>query len=93
MPRKNNQRPPKNRDCYPIAAQGNLRLLARDIEEFGRDKDIKSLLKQPKHFTGKGTDVPRELKEWVMAMKDYFALAGYNAMAQGLMGRAKNKNK
>ena len=30
-----------------------------------------------------------ELEEWVMAMEDYFALSGYNALAQGLMGRAK----
>ena len=55
------------------------------MEDFGRDKDLKALLKsiQPKDFKGEGTDIPKELEEWIMAMDDYFALAGYNALAQG----------
>ena len=61
------------------------------VENFGRDKDLKAFLKslQPKAFTGEGSDVPKVLEEWIMSMDDYFALAGYNALAQGLMGRAK----
>ena len=32
------------------------------MEDFGRDKDLKALLKsiQPKAFKGEGTDVPKE---------------------------------
>ena len=71
----------------------NPRVAQRDpdlIEYFGRDKDLKTFLKslQPKAFTGKGSDVPKVLEEWIMSMDDYFALTGYNALAQGLMGRA-----
>ena len=64
---------------------------AVEVEDFGRDKDIKNLLKtlQPKAFTGEGSDVPKELEEWIMSMEDYFALAGYNSLAKGIMGRAK----
>lgn len=60
-------------------------------EDFGRDKDLKNLLKnlQPKSFTGEGADIPKVLEEWIMSMEDYFALAEYNAPAQGIMGRAK----
>ena len=60
-------------------------------EDFGRDKNLKTLLKslQPKAFTGEGVDVPKILEEWIMSMDDYFALAEYNALAQGIMGRAK----
>ena len=60
-------------------------------EDFGHDKDLKILLKniQPKIFKGEGTDVPAELEEWMLAMDDYFSLAGYNTLAQGLMGQAK----
>lgn len=60
-------------------------------EDFGRDKDLKNLLKslQLKTFTGEGTDIPKVLEEWIMSMEDYFALAEYNALAQGIMGRAK----
>ena len=63
----------------------------KEKEDFGRDKDIKNLLKtlQPKAFTGEGADVPKVLEEWIMSMEDYFILAGYNNLAQGLMGRAK----
>lgn len=52
---------------------------------------MKTLFKgiQSKAFKGEGEDVPRELKEWLMAMDDYFALTGYNILAQGLLGRAK----
>ena len=55
------------------------------------DRDLKSLLKslQPKPFTGEGTDNPRELEEWIISMEDYFTLAGYNAIAQGIVGREK----
>ena len=61
------------------------------IEDFGRDKDLKNLLKnlQPKAFTGEGNNIPKILEEWIMSMDDYFTLAGYNAVAQGIMGRAK----
>ena len=61
------------------------------MEDFGRDKNLKSLLKnlQPKAFTGEGNYIPKLLEEWIMSMDDYFALAGYNAVAQGIMGRAK----
>ena len=61
------------------------------IEDFGRDKDIKNFLKnlQPKAFTGEGKNIPKVLKEWIMSMANYFALASYNAAAQGIMGRAK----
>ena len=62
-------------------------------EEFGRDKDLKNLLKymQPKAFTGEGHNIPTILEEWIMTMDDYFALAKYNPIAQGIMGRAKLK--
>ena len=61
------------------------------IEDFGRDKDLKNLLKnlQPKAFTREGTNVPKILEGWIMSMDDYFALAGYNTLAQGIMGRTK----
>ena len=61
------------------------------MEDFGRDKDLKALLKilQPKTFTGEGADVPRILEEWLIEMEDYFALAKYNPIAQGIMGKAK----
>ena len=61
------------------------------IEDFGRDKDLKNLLKnlQPKAFTGEGNNVPKILEEWIMSMDDYFALASYNTLAQGIMSRAK----
>ena len=57
--------------------------IAPKIENFGRDKDLKALLKnlQPKAFTGEGSDIPKHLKEWLMSMDDYFALAEYNAIA------------
>ena len=61
------------------------------IEDFGRDKDLKNLLKnlQPKAFTREETNIPKILKEWIMSMDDYFTLVGYNAVAQGIMGKAK----
>ena len=46
---------------------------------------------QAKAFTGEGDDVPKVLEEWIMSMEDYFALAKYNPLAQGIMGRAKLK--
>ena len=59
--------------------------------DFGRDKELKALLKtlQPKAFKGEGSDVARDLEEWIIAMEDYFALAKYNYIAQAIMGRAK----
>ena len=61
------------------------------VEDFGRDKDLKNLLQNllPKAFTGDGEDVPKLLEEWILSMEDYFSLAQYNSLAQGLMGRAK----
>ena len=61
------------------------------MEDFGQDKNLKTLLKsvQPKAFTGEGIDIPKILEEWIIAMDDYFALAEYNTIAQGIMGRAK----
>ena len=61
------------------------------IEDFGRDRNLKTLLKilQPKAFTGEGTNVSKFLEEWIMTMDDYFALAEYNPIAQVIMGRAK----
>ena len=56
-----------------------------------RDKDLKNLLKslQPKNFSGKGDNVSSILEEWIIKMEDYFALAKYNVVAQGIMGKAK----
>ena len=61
------------------------------VEDFGRDKDLKNLLNnlQPKAFTGEGNNIPKVLEQWIMSMDNYFALASYNAMTQGIMGRAK----
>ena len=60
-------------------------------EDFGRDKDLNTLLKhlQPKAFKGEGADIPKILEEWIISMDDYFALANYNSIAQGIMGKAK----
>ena len=60
-------------------------------EDFGRDKDLKTLLKhlQPKAFKGEGTNIPKILEEWIISIDHYFALANYNSIAQGIMGRAK----
>ena len=71
----------------PVVVQANPIV----AEDFGRDRDLKTLLKslQPKAFTGEGNNIPKTLEEWIMSMDDYFALAGYNALAQGIMGRAK----
>ena len=53
------------------------------IEDFGRDKDLKNLLKnlQPKAFTGEGNNIPKVIKEWIMSMENHFTLAGYNTLA------------
>ena len=42
------------------------------IEDFGRDKNLKNLLKnlQPKAFTGEGNNIPKILQEWIMSMED-----------------------
>ncbi|MCO5602387.1 hypothetical protein L7F22_056518 [Adiantum nelumboides] len=62
-------------------------------EDFGRDKDLKTLLKtvQPKPFTGEDLDNASKLEEWIISMEDYFDLAEYNFVAKGIMGRAKIK--
>ena len=74
----------------------NLNLLATPMEvakreDFGRDKDLKTLLKhlQPKAFKGEGANIPKILEEWIISMDDYFSLANFNSIAQGIMGRAK----
>ena len=79
-----------------VANVGSSNLLANPIgmaekEDFGRDKDLKTLLKhlQPKAFKGEGVDIPKILEEWIISMDDYFALANYNSIAQGIMSRAK----
>ena len=61
------------------------------IEDFGRDKDLKGLLRslQPKSFTGEEGDTPKILEEWIMSMEDYFSLAKYNPLAHSTMGKAK----
>ena len=60
-------------------------------KDFGRDKDLNTLLKhlQPKAFKGQGTYVPKILEEWIISMEYYFALENYNSITQGIMGRAK----
>ena len=60
-------------------------------EDFGRDKDLRTLLKnlQPKAFSGEGKDVPKVLEEWIITMEDYFQLAEYNCTARSIMGQAK----
>ena len=59
------------------------------VKDFGRDKDLKNLFKniQSKAFTRQGNNIPKVLKEWIMSMDDYFTLASYNTLAQGIMGR------
>lgn len=46
-----------------------------ESKEFGRDKDLKALLKtlQPKYFMGEGFDVPKDLEEWISAVEDYLS--------------------
>ena len=55
-------------------------------EDFGRDKDLKTLLKhlQPKAFKGEEVDIPKILEECIISMDDYFALANYNSIDQGI---------
>ncbi|MCO5593483.1 hypothetical protein L7F22_047497 [Adiantum nelumboides] len=62
-------------------------------EDFGRDKDLKTLLKtvQPEPFTGEDLDNASKLKEWIISMEDYFDLGEFNFVAKGIMGRAKIK--
>ena len=85
---------PTNPTLTTNLGSSNLVLYSIDdpaLEDFGRDKDLKNLLKnlQPKAFIGEGTSVPKILEEWIMSVDDYFALASYNATTQGIMGRAK----
>ena len=60
-------------------------------EDFGRDKDLKTLLKhlQPKAFKGEGADIPKILEKWIISMDNYFTLANYNSISKGIMGREK----
>ncbi|MCO5562803.1 hypothetical protein L7F22_016435 [Adiantum nelumboides] len=62
-------------------------------EDFGRDKDLKTLLKtvQPEPFTRKDLDNASKLEEWIISMEDYVDLGEYNFVAKGIMGRAKIK--
>ena len=39
--------------------------------------------------TWKRSNIPKILDEWIMYMDDYYTLANYNVVAQGIMGRAK----
>ena len=79
----------------PETRKGLVSILANPIpltqEDSGRDKDLKTLLKslQPKNFSGKGDNVSNILKEWIIKMENYFVLAKYNTVAQGIMGKAK----
>ena len=61
------------------------------FKDFGRDKDLRNLLKtlQPKSFYGEGNQVPLLLEECIIELEDYFELANYNSIAQGIMARAK----
>ena len=61
------------------------------LEDFGKNKSLKTFLKlfQPKTFSSKGNRVPNTLEEQIIEIKDYFTLAGYNLVAQCIMGRAK----
>ena len=81
-------------DIVAIPRSSNLLATPMEVakrEDFGRDKDLKNLLKhlQPKAFKGEGTNIPKILEEWIISMDDYFALAIYNSITQGIMGRAK----
>ena len=78
-----------NAPAVAIAATAPIKAVL--VEDFGRDKDLKNLLRNllPKAFTGDGEDVPKLLEEWILSMEDYFSIAQYNSLAQGLMGRAK----
>ena len=84
--------PPK---FCPEPCIGLVSILANPIpltqEDFGRDKDLKTLLKslQPKNFSSEGDNVSNTLEEWIIEIEDYFALAKYNSVAQGIMGKAK----
>ena len=51
-------------------------LATKVAEDFGRDHNLKSLLKtlQPKAFSGVGKNVPNTLEEWIVEFEDYFAL-------------------
>ncbi|MCO5589190.1 hypothetical protein L7F22_043156 [Adiantum nelumboides] len=62
-------------------------------KDFGRNKDLKNLLKivQPEPFIGEDSDNASKLEEWIISMEDYFDLAEYNFVAKGIMGRAKIK--
>lgn len=72
-----------------VSSRGEKEVSAK--EDFGRDKDLRTLLKsvQPEVFSGEGTDVPKLLDEWITSMNDYFTLAEYNDRAQSIMSRAK----
>lgn len=83
--------PPIPMPVAPALVQNPIPPAPELMEDFGRDKNLKTLLKslQPKAFTGEGVNVPNILEEWIIQMDDYFALAEYNSIARGIMGRAK----
>ena len=81
---------PPTEQTPPVAEVDNSRTqTVIPKEDFGRDKDLKSLLKsvQPEAFSGEGVNVANVLEEWIISMDDYFSLAEYNFIAQGIMGR------
>ena len=85
---------PTARAIAAIPRSSNLLAAPMEVverEDFGRDKDLKTLLKhlELKAFKGEGADIPKILEEWIISKDDYFALANYNSIAQGIMGRAK----
>ncbi|MCO5582622.1 hypothetical protein L7F22_036520 [Adiantum nelumboides] len=77
---------PPTPEINPMIVLNQLPLDVAPIEDFGRDRDLKTLLKtvQPPPFLATGKDVATELEEWIIQMDDYFAR--YNFVAQGIMG-------
>ena len=80
-----------SRDLVPrvnlVATMNLIPLATKVAEDFGRDHNLKSLLKtlQPKAFSEVGTNVPNALEEWIAELEDYFALVEYNSITQGIM--------
>ena len=69
----------------------NVSIPTMNKEDFGRDKDLKNLLKnlKPKAFSGKGIENEVKLEEWIIAMEDYFDLAKYNEIAKEIFAQDK----
>ncbi|MCO5595219.1 hypothetical protein L7F22_049258 [Adiantum nelumboides] len=74
-----------------IESSGTLDIVLK--EDFGRDKDLKTLLKtvQLEPFTGEDLDNASRLEEWIISMEDYIDLAEYNFVSKGIIDRAKIK--